>query len=101
MKIFNMDFAYKAIIVEIGEKQYHINFKNSLFKGIYDIKVFEFSRTQKANNEEIQIYSTSKGIISNMNLLVKHIWSELKMKLYVALENNLFHKKEDEKNKSN
>lgn len=34
-----------------------------------------------------------------MNLLVKHIWSELKMKLYVALENNLFHKKEDEKNR--
>lgn len=36
-----------------------------------------------------------------MKFLIEHIWSELKMKLYVALENNLFHKKEDEKNKSN
>ena len=101
MKIFNMDCAYKVIIVEIGEKQYHINFKNSFFKGIYDIKVFEFSKSQKVSNEKIQICSTNKGIFEDMKFLIEHIWSELKMKLYVALENNLFHKKEDEKNKSN
>lgn len=91
MKIFNMDCSYKVIILEIGEKQYHINFKNSIFKGIHDIKVFEFPRIKKANNEKIQICSTSKGVFSEMKFLIEHIWSELKMKLYVALENNLFH----------
>ncbi len=91
MKIFNMDCAYKTIIVEIGEKQYHINFKNSLFKGIHDIKVFEFQK-EILDNEKIQIYSTNKGIFPNTKFLIEHIWSELKMKLYVALENDLFPK---------
>lgn len=91
MKIFNMDCSYKVIILEIGEKQYHINFKNSIFKGIHDIKVFEFPRIKKANNEKIQICSIKNFISEKTPLLVEHIWSELKMKLYVALENNLFH----------
>ena len=88
MKIFDMDCSYKAITFEVEEKRYEINFKNSLMKGIHDIKVSEFPREK--NNKKIQIYSINKGLFSDMRILIKYIWNSLKVKMYVMLENNLF-----------
>ncbi len=93
MKIFNMDCSYKTIIFEIDKKRYEINFKMSILKGIHDIKVFEFQKEEVPEKKEtFQIYSMNKGIFADTTFLIKYIWNEIKMELYIKLENNLFNK---------
>lgn len=91
MKILGMDYSYKTIILDVENKRYELNFKSSLFKGIHDIRVFNLQKGKMLENKkEVITYSTNKGIFSDIGLIINHIWNEVKINLYIALEKHLF-----------
>lgn len=73
MKLFGVDTSLKWIDFEHGEKHYSIHFKDSFFRGVYDVTVWEGDGKGFNTQTETIIRSTYPVLM----LRIKEFWIRL------------------------
>ena len=65
MEVFGVDITAKNISIELDGKEYHIHFRDNLFKGTYDVSVWD---------KDGMIDTKITGLYPPLKELVRQLW---------------------------
>ena len=72
MKLFDTDLSVKYIIFKHEERQYTVQFRDGLLKGVHDIRIFSGSRT--TDIKILDAYPPLKGILKEIRRVYIPCW---------------------------